>query len=281
MSPPDSQGLCTDLRAYDPDWYLTARFAPEHARASLMALYAFNTGLARIPDLVSEPALGEFRLQWWRDALSNTPTGTSTGVPLADALAKAIRTHDLPRAALLGLIDARSADLDGGGFADLTALKAYLYKSQGAVFALGAQILAGPAHGLERASNAAGLAYGLANLLRNLPRDAAGGRVMMPLTMLKKCDLDPARLLAGEGDNQALRLVAELGREARIALADARRQLVHCTKPVQAAFVPLSLVESYLDALRAKGHSPVQNIADINPLARFVRLWWSARSGRI
>lgn len=281
IDPRDPHGIWTDLRAYDPDRYLTARFASGHARAGLMALYAFSTELARIPDLVSEPALGEIRLQWWRDALGSMPNSVSSGAPGADALAEAIRTYDLSRAALLGMIDARSADLGGGGFADLQALKAYLYKSQGAVFALGAQILGGGAHGLDRASNAAGLAYGLAILLRNLPRDAAAGRIMAPLTLLKECDLEPELLLAGEGGDRVLRLVAELEREARAALAQARNQIASCETPVRAAFAPLNLVEPYLDALRAPGHNPLQHIADINPLVRFWRLWRATRSGRV
>ncbi len=281
MNPQDPYGIWPDLRAHDPDRFLTARFSPRHARASLMALYAFAAELARIPDLVSEPALGEFRLQWWRDALAGTADGASSGAPGSDALAAAIRSRELPRATLLGMIDARSADLSGGGFADLTALKAYLYKSQGAVFGLGAQILGDSAHGSERASNAAGLAYGLAILLRNLPRDAAAGRVMVPLTLMRECGLEPEMLLAGEGGKRVLRLVADLERESRSALADARGHLVHCELPARAAFAPLILVEPYLDALGAPGHNPLQNIADINPFARFVRLWWSTRGGRV
>ena len=59
------------VRAHNPDRYLTALMAPRRVRGSLMALYAFNAELARIPALVSEPALGEIRLQWWRDAVDH------------------------------------------------------------------------------------------------------------------------------------------------------------------------------------------------------------------
>jgi len=278
---PDSRAIWADLRAHDPNRFLTALFTPRHARADLMALYAFNTELARIPELVSEPELGEFRLQWWRDTLGNMANGVSSGAPVADALGVALRKHDLSDAMLLGMIDARSADLDGGGFADLQALKAYLYKSQGAVFALGAHVLGGSGGDTARAANAAGLAYGLAELLRNLPRDAAAGRVMAPLSLLKEHGLKPEQLLAGEGGDAVLHLVAELAREAGEALDAARGEVAHCDRSVRCVFAPLKLVEPILAAVQAPGHNPLRDIAEINPLLRYIRLWRAARSGRV
>ncbi len=273
--------MWSDLRAHDPARYLTALLAPRHARAGLLALYAFNTELARIPGLVSEPQLGEIRLQWWRDALGDMGGDVSSGAPVADALGLAIRTYDLPRAMLLGMIDARSADLDGGGFADFQALKAYLYKSQGAVFALGAHILGGGAGDFARVANAAGLAYGLAELLRNLPRDTAAGRVMAPLGLLQEHKLDPELLLAGEAGKRIHPVVAELAREARAALEAARKELALCDKSARPAFAPLKLVEPILDAVEAPDRNPLRDIAEINPLMRFWRLWRAARSGRV
>ncbi len=271
--------MWSDLRAHDPTRYLTALLAPRQARPGLMALYGFNAELSRIPDLVSEPQLGEIRLQWWRDALGKDDV--SCGAPVADALGLAIRIYDLPRAQLLGMIDARGADLDGGGFADFQALKAYLYKSQGAVFALGAHILGGGAGDFSRLANAAGLAYGLAELLRNLPRDTAAGRVMAPLSLLQEHKLDPESLLAGEAGKQIFPVIAELAREARTALDAARKEMALCDKSERPAFAPLKLVEPILAAVEAPGHNPLRDIAEINPLLRFWRLWRAARSGRV
>ena len=58
------------VRAADRDRYISALLAPADRRLDLMTLYAFDAELARIATTVSEPLLGEIRLQWWRDALA-------------------------------------------------------------------------------------------------------------------------------------------------------------------------------------------------------------------
>ncbi|MEE9547382.1 MAG: squalene/phytoene synthase family protein, partial [Hyphomicrobium sp.] len=64
--------------------------------------------MARIPLTVSEPMMGEIRLQWWRDALVNLRSGTATGSPIADTVGAAIRSRGLPEALFMSIIDARS-----------------------------------------------------------------------------------------------------------------------------------------------------------------------------
>ena len=58
-----------------------------------------------------EPAMGEIRLQWWRDALAAPDAGARTGNPVADAVRDAMHRCDLPVALLLDVIDAREVDL--------------------------------------------------------------------------------------------------------------------------------------------------------------------------
>ena len=273
MTPEDIQTSFETVRAHDPDRYLTALMAPRRVRESLMALYAFNTELARIHSLVTEPALGEFRLQWWRDVLQQMDGEASLGAPVADALDMAISTHGLPKPVLLGMIDARSTDLDGGGFPDLQALKAYLYKSEGAVFALSARFLGADNAETLRAANAAGLAFGLTNLLRMLARDLAAGRVMLPLSLLDAQSIQVEQLLAGKGAADLKPVIEALAGEVRTARDEARQQLAPLEPSVRPAFAPLALVEPYLKTLEKPNHRALQDIADINPLVRFWNLW--------
>ena len=65
------------VRSADKDRWLTALFVPEERRPLIHALYAFNAELARIRDQVSQPMLGEIRLQWWEDAVNGIYGGAT------------------------------------------------------------------------------------------------------------------------------------------------------------------------------------------------------------
>jgi phytoene synthase len=104
----------TDLvRREDRGRFVTALFAPEQARPRLLAIYAFNAELDRVSRTVSEPMLGQMRLQWWRDLITGVGEGKPAprGHPVGQALAGAV--PGLPIAALRDLIDAREPELAG------------------------------------------------------------------------------------------------------------------------------------------------------------------------
>ena len=65
-------GYCKDLvERFDPDRYLCSLFAPAAVRPGLMALYAFNVEVAGIRESVTEPLIGQMRLQWWIDIMDS------------------------------------------------------------------------------------------------------------------------------------------------------------------------------------------------------------------
>ena len=57
------------VRRHDRDRYQTALFAPADRREALFALYAFNYEIARVRESVTQPMLGQIRLQWWREVI--------------------------------------------------------------------------------------------------------------------------------------------------------------------------------------------------------------------
>ena len=157
-------------RAADPDRYLAALLAPARARGDLIALAAFLGEVARIPDAVHEPMMGEIRLQWWRDALETLRAGGKTGNPVADALGPVIARHALPEELLVSVIEGRRRDLEPGRH-DLAErmpeLAAYIAETDGAAFRLSARVLgveASPAVSDLLAASAG--AYGRARIVR-------------------------------------------------------------------------------------------------------------------
>jgi phytoene synthase len=269
----DADTVAAAARAGERDRYLAALLAPAPERAGLLALAAFASEAGRVPSLVKrEPAIGEIRLQWWRDALQASDEGVRTGNPIADALRDAMQRHDLPRALLLDVIEARSFDVNGEDMADEAGLQAYLWKSEGALFALAGRILAPEPAASQQAATACGHAYGLARLLLDLPRALAQGRLALPRTRLDAAGVVPQELLAGEGGNKVAGLLADLHAEARRNVALGRQHVADMPRKARVAFLPLALVEPYLRALERPGRDVLRQPADIAPLTRVGRI---------
>ncbi len=258
-------------RAGDPDRTLAALFAPRDVRDDLFALYAFNVELARIADQVSEPGLGDIRLQWWRDAIERAAAGESGGHPVADAFGDVVARRSLSREHVTALIDARAFDVGDAIMPYTATLNAYLTKTAGSIFALAAEILGAKGEKRDEAAKAAATAYGLTGLMRSLPLHASQGRVDLPADALVRHGTSPEAILAGEMSPGLDALLAEMREEAGDALRDAQDHLGDIDAAGRTALLPLSLVAPYLAALE-KIRDPFREIATINPLMRLWRL---------
>jgi phytoene synthase len=270
-------------RAGEPDRYLAALLAPPAARADLLALAAFAGEVARVPYIAgSEPAIGEIRLQWWRDALQSADDAALTGNPVADVLRAAARRHDLPRALLLDIIEARSFELAGEVMADDAALQTYLWKSEGAVFALAGRILApGSSADIDAAAAASGQAYGLSRLLLGLAHTLSRGRLLLPQSRLEAAGVTQSQLLAGEGGPSVAALLSDLRDQTRTSLVTSRQHVANLPREARPAFLPLALVQSYLRALERPGRDLLRGVVEIAPLTRVVRIAMAHWLGRI
>ena len=128
------------VRAGDRDRYLADLFAPAAPRQHLFALHAFNVEVARIRDEVSDPTLGEIRLQWWRDAVASGDRRRPSG------RGRARRDHRRVRSAarrLRRLLEARVFDLYDDPMPTLNDLEGYAGETASALIQLAAIILAG------------------------------------------------------------------------------------------------------------------------------------------
>jgi len=233
------------VRRHDRDRYLSTLFAPDGKRPHLLALYAFNAEVARIPSLVSEPAIGLIRLQWWRDTIES---GSGGGHPVAEALFAAIAEGGLPKQALLDLVTAREFDLYQDRMPGLTELEAYLGETHSRLIQMAAMIL--DREDAPRASEAAGLA-GVAQGLALVLGEPRQRDPFLPQGM----DVAGAIAHAEKRLGEALALVPKL------------------PKSVLPAFLPVSLTGMYLKAIR---RSPDQML-HVSPLKRQLLMWWTAR----
>ena len=158
----DDLSYCRDLvRNHDPDRYYVSLFAPEQARAKLWALFAFNQEVAKTRETVSEPVIGEIRLQWWREALGGITEGTPRAHPVVRSLA-ALPDFGRHHPVLLSIIDTRGQDLEPTSFADGESYVTYARATGGALMRTAQQVLDSrtPEDVLERIDDA-GTAWAL------------------------------------------------------------------------------------------------------------------------
>jgi phytoene synthase len=268
-------------REGEPDRYLAALLAPRPQRDALLALAAFSAEVRRIALLVHEPAMGDIRRQWWRDALA-MPAPLRIGHPVADALRAAAQAHALPGELLAGVIDAHACYPGNATPLSEAEVEAHLWGAEGALHALAAQVLAAPpgAETLE-GCRAAGEAYGRVRLLNDLPLLLASARIAPAGTVLAGAGSTMEELRSQAGAAMIEALLGEQAVRIRDSLAPARRFALGLPRPARVAFLPLALVEPYLRALERSGGRFLREGAGVGPLARVSRIAAAHLLGRL
>lgn len=274
---PDENHCMALVREADRDRYLAALYAPEHKRGALFALYAFNTEIARIRDVIRDPLPGEIRLQWWRDVIEDRTGAAAAGHPVASSLHGAIEAHGLPRAAFQNYLEARIFDLYDDPMPDRPALEGYCGETASALIQLSALILdpqAAPR--FSDLAGHAGCAQGIAGLLLLLPIHRARGQCYIPADILAAAGSSCAELIeGGAAANNAVAAMIALAREHFSAFERGAPALPASLRP---AFLPLALTPALLDRL-ARAADPLRDIADLSELRRQWLLFRHARRG--
>jgi NADH dehydrogenase [ubiquinone] 1 alpha subcomplex assembly factor 6 len=272
---------CADqVRRYDHDRYLCTLFAPASARDAILALYAFNVEIAKVRETVSEPMMGQIRLQWWREVIENAPRGDLRKHPVAQALGAAIRDHALPAEPFERLLVARERDLDDDPPETLAALEAYAETTAATLIDLALIVLGARDDAAREAARHVGIAWALTGLLRAVPFHATRRQVFLPQDLSRAAGLDVARMLDGHPDD-SLRMVARrIADAARTHLRAARALRPRVPRAAVPALLPAVLATRYLDRLERGGFSLFDAGMQRPPGDRAVRLLWAALRGR-
>ena len=245
--------LIANLKAVDPDRYRSALFADKTGRGRLMTLYAFHAELAKVPELVSEPMLGEIRYQWWRDCIEEIYAGGpvrkhEVATPLTDVL----RTTDMPRFWVDRLIDGRARDLDPQPFANIEVARNYCAQTSGVVMQMAVHVLGGEA---DDGVLAAGEAWGLTGIARSWRYYTNG--------MLSEIKFEDVCAAAHAAHKQARAELADMSAAAFPAAAYA------------------ALVPKFLTRLTHSGHGAATSSVHYAPILKQLRLMGAVMTGRI
>lgn len=278
----DSDQYCFDLvRAGDKDRFLASLFAPEDKRKHLHALYAFNIEVSRIPELVSDASIGEIRFQWWIDTIDAIYHGEEQQHPVAQSLAAAITEGDLPKHALQNLVKAKIFDLYADPMPSMIDLEGYLGETSSSLIQMASLIL-GRNEALESAEAAglAGVAYGLAGIMRSLPRHRAMARCYVPLDLLKQHGIAAADVIAGESTVALELVLSELCEKIRLRLGQARKLSSTIKPSLMPAYLHVSLTDAYLNKLDRARMSVLKSGAEISQWRKQLILWKAAKAER-
>jgi len=245
--------LAALVRRHDRDRYQTALFAPADRREALFALYAFNYEIARVREIVTQPMLGQIRLQWWREIVD----AAYAGVPprqheIAAPLAAVIGGHRLTRAHFDRMIDMRERDLADEPPATLAALEDYAEGTAATLLYLALEVLDVTEPAAHEATREIGTGYALAGLLRAMPFHARTGRCHIPADL----GLDPQDY-AGLRDTPALRAAAaQIAAVAVGHLQAARRSRPEVPQSARAAMLSAVIANRFLLRLKRANYNP-------------------------
>lgn len=234
---PSGSATAALLRRHDRDRFLLAQFVSAARRPAVLAIYAFNYEIARIRETVSEPMLGQVRLEWWREGIAAASRdGPVRRHEVLTPLAEAMRRFGLSREHFDRLLDARERDLSPEPPATVAALESYAEESSAPLQLLVLEALgvAGPA--ANRAAREGAIAYALTGLLRAAPFLSRSPRHVVPPPL--------------ENEPQIVAGRAQAHLDAARGL---RRQVPRAAVP---ALLPAVLAAADLARLRRAGFDP-------------------------
>lgn len=243
----------------DPDRIRSAAFANSTLKAQLELFYAFHYELAKVPEFVSEPLIGQIRYQWWRDAVAEIYEDRPVRAhEISTPLTTLFKAVQMPRFWVDRLIDGRERDLDPTPFETLDAALEYCRETSGLLLQMAVHICRVTEGGsaLDETSLArAGEAWGLTGLARSW-------KFYHPsmLSLLKfdaVCDAVHAHYT-----------------EAKQGLGS-----------IPAASLPalsyIGLIPKYIKRMTSSGHDPLQHMPSYAPPLKQIRLLQVTLSGKI
>lgn len=280
MAPPALSACAEAVRKHDNDRFLTALFAPAAVREDLFALYAFNHEVAKTREVVTEPTLGQIRLQWWRESIDGAYTGAPRRHEVVEPLAAAIARHGLDRAQFDLLIDGREADLDDEAPADMECLVNYAQVTGAPLARLACQTLGARDEASLEAARLVGTAWALTGILRATPFLARGHRSRLPLTLMTEHGVTEPALFDLKPEPGLAKVAQAVADTARSLLKQARLLRAQVPKAALPALLPATLADHYLGRISKAGYDPMSPALLRPTIGRPLAVGWAATIGR-
>jgi phytoene synthase len=207
-----SYEACRRLNAaHGRTYYLATLLLPVRKRPYVHALYGFARHADEIVDDVTVTAdRAEWLARWGAEVVADVARGESEH-PITRALVDTVRRWDIPVALVEAFLGSMRRDLTVTEYATYDDLLTYMY---GSASVIGLQMLPILGHpGVPRSvvepyAVDLGIAFQLANFIRDVGEDLRRGRIYLPREDLALFGVDREHLLRGVVDGPVRRLLA-------------------------------------------------------------------------
>lgn len=177
------------------NFLLSFWFLPPAKRQAMFALYAFFRHTDDLADAPGESQADE--LHKWRDNFHAALAGDFRDIRFP-ALVDTIQRYQIPEQYFLESICGVESDLTRDRFTDFGQLHQYCYQVASAIGLSCLPVWGVRANFNHESAIAAGVAFQLTNILRDIQEDAQRGRIYLPLEDLVRFDVAESSLLDGK-----------------------------------------------------------------------------------
>jgi phytoene synthase len=216
----------------DTNFYYSFVVLPEHKRRAIIAVWDFCRAVDDdVDERAGQLATEESRhaaaqsLAGWRDELAACYEGRQPRTPQGIALAPHVAAFRLPRKPFDDVIDGVEIDLDRPRFRTFDDLRGYCLRVASAVGLVCIEIFEYKNPACRQYAIDLGIALQLTNILRDLGRDLAAGRLYLPTEDLARFGVTEDDLRTGRVTGPVRALLDFESRRAREHYVCAAREL--------------------------------------------------------
>ena len=254
-------------------FYYSVLFLPAEKRRALTALFAFYREIEESTKECSDPALGQIKLNWWRQELA-TAFGGHAQHPVTQALLPMASQFALPQELLLQLIDGVENGLLKNRHADFRSLQDYCYRTSGLAEQLAARILGlNDPNALQHAQEL-GLAFGLTHVILNVRDDARRNRILLPQDELERFGVMAADILNLHETENFKKLIEFVIDKAESCYNRATSGFPSAERKAQRARMALAAIyRSLLREIREDRYRILRQRVDLTPVRKLWLAW--------
>ena len=217
---------------------------------------------------MSEPLLGQIRLQWWREALAEIAAG---GAVRKHPIVACVAAAGLDLAALGRAIDGRERDLDDAPFSDIAEMANYARETSGSIF----KAAFAAADCATASAEDLGTGYALAGIVRALPFYARQRRLPLPADLIAAAGLSAEAIHEGKAGPKIAAAIEPVVHRARDLL---EAPIPQAAVPVA---LPAALARIWLKRVAACRFDPFASALQAPHPGDIWRLLWVRLRGRL